>query len=88
LENGTQDTTLITDNITVPNSCCWQTCDYISGNGCINRLEYVVGQSAVTFASATIFIALLQVCMSMVVFTVCVSTQSLHQIGPLLTLTV
>lgn len=61
LENGTLDTTtVINDNITVPNSCCLQTCDYVYGNGCINRLEYVVGQSAVTFASATIFIALLQ----------------------------
>jgi len=61
LESETERTTLVfRDNITVPESCCVQTCEYIFANGCINRLEFVVGQSAVTIASATIFIALLQ----------------------------
>lgn len=61
LENGTEYTTIvILDDITVPISCCVQTCDNLYISGCINRLEFVVGQSAVTFASATIFIALLQ----------------------------
>jgi len=47
-----------------------------------------VGQSAVTFASATIFIALLQVCMSMSVFTVCVCVSGcILEIGPLFTIT-
>jgi len=61
LENGAEHTTVvINDSITVPESCCLGTCDFIFANGCINRLEFVVGQSAITFASATIFIALLQ----------------------------
>lgn len=60
LENGTQGTISDDGNITVPTSCCLQSCEYISGNGCINRLLYVVGQSAVMLASAAISIALLQ----------------------------
>jgi len=61
LDHGTEVTTLVVrDNITVPDSCCLQECDYIFANGCINRLAFVVGQSAITFATATIFIALLQ----------------------------
>lgn len=56
LENGTGEI----HGIIVPDSCCLQECEFIFINGCINRLEFVIGQSAVTFASATIFIALLQ----------------------------
>jgi len=62
LENGTENTTLVIhNNITVPGSCCLQTCEHISPYGCINRLTFAVGQSAITFASAVIFIALLQI---------------------------
>jgi len=68
LENGTERTTTVLINevitapelITVPDSCCLEECASIYANGCINRLEFVVGQSAITFASATVFIALLQ----------------------------
>ncbi|KDR06365.1 CD63 antigen-like [Zootermopsis nevadensis] len=60
LDNMTYGTTQINENTTVPNSCCLETCDFISGNGCINRLEYVVGQSAVLLTSAALSLALLQ----------------------------
>lgn len=84
------DATVTTsDNFTVPVSCCLEPCDLIFGSGCIKRLEFVVGQSAITFATATLFIALLQVCLFTSVFTVfvCVSGCVL-EIGPLFTITV
>ncbi|XP_069703024.1 CD63 antigen-like [Periplaneta americana] len=47
-------------NMTLPHSCVTDDSEYIYGNGCLSRMEYVVGQSAVMLASAAISIALLQ----------------------------
>ena len=49
------------EKLVIPISCCVDTCSSLYGNGCLPRVEFVVGRSALMLAGAAVSIALLQV---------------------------
>ncbi|KAJ9587395.1 hypothetical protein L9F63_019096, partial [Diploptera punctata] len=60
IPSGTPGTETYDGNLVIPKSCCVDTCSTLYGNGCLPRVEYVIGRSAVMLASAAVSIALLQ----------------------------